>query len=328
MTTVIYKRLAEIAQRVWSSRSLRALLILVSVAPFAYALVRRWRGTSEVLRQANWPVLILAVFGLCIILPLMGAISWFTLRSLSQRLQFAKALVIYFLSQVPKYLPGGFWAFPGRMVAYRAAGVERSRSVVSVLREVAVLFSGAAMVGGLGLAIGLPISPGTQVGVGIGLGVSVAGLLVSQTNLFWRIARKVGWAEPGLEGDGLAQVPVSLNQVLGSLLASLLFWLMLGFPFHELAVAVSPAAQQLNWIQCAALFSISWCAGFIVLFAPAGLGIREVAMAGLLGASLGSVDALGIALLARLWWTLAEAFWVGVSLVSVGMGLQLKGTLE
>src|SRR3990172_1456090 len=118
----------------------RLLVLVAALAPLALAMSKSWREVQAALTHINWSYFIFSQAILFLVMPLMASISWFTVRRLTNVLGVYQAIRLYFISQLPKYLPGGIWAFPGRMVAYQRAGVDRTKSVVSVFREVTAVF--------------------------------------------------------------------------------------------------------------------------------------------------------------------------------------------
>jgi len=68
-------------------------------------------------------------------------------------------------------------------------------------------------------------------------------------------------------------------------------------------------------LTMAGIYSAAYVAGYVVLFAPGGLVVREGAMAALLAATAGVPVSVGaaVAILARLWATASEL--LGVSIV-------------
>jgi uncharacterized membrane protein YbhN (UPF0104 family) len=58
-------------------------------------------------------------------------------------------------------------------------------------------------------------------------------------------------------------------------------------------------------------FAFAWCAGFVVVFAPAGAGIREVVLVALFAGVMHRADATAIALVSRVLMT-------GGDLISAG----------
>jgi uncharacterized membrane protein YbhN (UPF0104 family) len=295
---------------------LRSGVVLLTLVPLGYALYKQWVEVSQLLASIRWWQ---AAWGTLLMMaaqPLMGLIAWVVLFFLDARRPYLKVLALYFVSQVAKYLPGGIWAFPGRMVAYQAVGVNRAAAVVSVAREVAALYLGASLVGLLGLFAGLPVSTVLRVTIGMGVIICFLAVVVIQVPASWQLFGKIRFLRKFAESFQALQTPgTTFRWFLPALLVSAAFWLAAGLAFRELAASVSPSASNLTWLQAAGVFSLSWCAGFVVVFAPAGLGVREATLSLLLGSFIPSGEAIAIALLARLWWTAAEALYILVSVI-------------
>lgn len=288
----------------------RILILIAALAPLAYALAKSWREVEVALGRVSWPGFILAQLLLFLAMPLMASISWLTVRQLTDLIGIFRAIQLYFISQLPKYLPGGIWAFPGRMMAYERVGVERTKAVVSVFREVTALFLGGATVALLGLAAGLPISGDLRLLLGIGIAGSILVLLLTQTSWFWGVLSSIRLLRStALPIQDMPSGNVSLSWLPSAFVMSCLFWMALGVGFRLLVKAISPDVS-ITWIGAASVFSLAWCVGFVFVFVPAGLGIREAVLAFLLSRFLGEADALAVALLARPWWMIAEALWI------------------
>jgi glycosyltransferase 2 family protein len=65
-------------------------------------------------------------------------------------------------------------------------------------------------------------------------------------------------------------------------------------------------------------FAIAWCAGPIVMIAPAGAGVRELALVALLAPVLDPAAALVVALVSRLFLTIADLVLAGTSALIAG----------
>jgi hypothetical protein len=68
-------------------------------------------------------------------------------------------------------------------------------------------------------------------------------------------------------------------------------------------------------VDVVATFVAAWMIGFLSFVTPGGIGVREAALALLLGATLPTPEAITVALLARLSWTLVEMIGVVVGLL-------------
>jgi hypothetical protein len=85
-----------------------------------------------------------------------------------------------------------------------------------------------------------------------------------------------------------------------------LFWVSLGTGFFLLADSFFNFSHKL-WPAMVGVFSLSWIAGFIIFLTPGGLGVREGAIVFLLNPFMPSSVAILIAIIARVWWSIAEA---------------------
>lgn len=284
-------------------------------------LYQNWAAVLVAFQEMNWLRFTASLLGLLLVLPWMASMSWVCVRSLGTYMPVRQAFSLYFITQLPKYLPGGIWAFPGRMVAYRMAGMPDTYAVLSVLREVAALFFGAVLVGGMALLWQATLDTVLQIAILIAV-VGCFGVMgLMHWPAFWRLLRGSPLGKSKLfarllEGD--IEVLTSLKWLPGSLLCSLLFWLAMGLPFAQLMAAMSPGGMAPNWLQAAALFALSWSAGFVVVLVPAGFGVRESVLSLLLLPFLPVGAAASVALLSRLWWMAIEAVLIGVSIGLVG----------
>jgi uncharacterized membrane protein YbhN (UPF0104 family) len=316
------KKIQNIIHKTW-----RPVLTLLAFYPLARIIVTDWEEIRIVLSNIRWDLFLLSLFLLFLILPLMASISWVSLRFLGSELPSKKVFSIYFISQLAKYLPGGIWAFPGRMLAYQSVGVEQSRSIASVFREVSALVLASIAVSLLALFQDIPISTQWQLALIVGGVASILAIIVTQTPWFWHLLTKLKIRKitslPMSADDNSYQV-TSLKWLPVAFFAGVIFWMAMGIPFQQLSRAVSPELYTLSWVGTAAVFSLAWTVGFVVFFAPAGLGVRESVLSLLLSTFLPVSQAVSIALLSRLAWIVIEAIWI---LISIWLSRERKNIL-
>jgi hypothetical protein len=248
------------------------------------------------------------------------------LRQLDQKFGYVRILSVYFISQAAKYLPGGIWAFPGRVVAYQAIGVESGASLVSMVREVGVLFIGAALIGLAGLLSGVLVSDWVRFSVIAGIVVCILSVALVQLPFFWRLLARFRFIKNSGVTEAQAEVAsLSFTWLPVPLLVSISFWVLTGIAFREMAAGFSGSVLGMTWLQTVSIFALAWCAGFIVVIAPAGLGVRETVLSALLSSYMPLGEALSIALIARLWWTLGEAVFIVFSIIKFSITGQQVG---
>ena len=259
--------------------------IVIFVTIIAFFLLRAFNTAQAV--SVNWqPVgltdlllsflLVLACYGI------MASAWWFQIRLLGERFAFRAALQSYFLSSLPRYVPGFIWGYWGRAYLSERSGAKRSAIMTSMGLEVGLLV-------GTGLAVGLfywlPIGEGSLLGsamvVAAALSLSLV-ILVIGRNL--RSARQ--W----------------LRSLVVSFLVALvyvIFWILYGLSVFVLVRAISPAESQDLAMRTISGFALSWLAGFFAIFVPGGLGVREGVLIIILEPVIGGIPAVFVSFMSR-----------------------------
>ena len=209
-----------------------------------------------------------------------------------------RALGLYTTANLGRYLPGKVWQILGLVYLSRSVGTSPATASAAAILGQALSLVGASAVGLLGLRTATGIQGGTlaavlvTVVVGGGIVVTVPGVTR------WTLSR---WGRVLREGDALAArsfgpgfgVPWVLFYAGNWLVYAVAFWLFVRAWGPDVPLTVGPA------------FCAAYVLGYLVLLAPAGLGVREGALVGLLGPALG-VGAVAVAALSRVWLTAVE----------------------
>ncbi len=282
------------------------LLLLSAVLYWAVrALAGQWRDVKAVAASAdiNWGWVLLASL---IVLATYAMLvqSWrLLLAGWGGHLRFGDAVRIWTIANLGRYVPGKLWSVG-------ALGILASRQGIS-----GVAAAGAAILGTLlniGAGFGILSLSGSRVLGAFNPWLETASLTVAVAfvvgtlllpSLLPPILRRVSqWrGVPAVE----RQLPArTLWLATGINAAS---WLCYGAAFAAFARGVAPQV-----VVSPTLFVVVWTAsyllGYLLLFAPGGIVVREAAMAGALVA-LGvavSADATFLALASRLWLTVWE----------------------
>lgn len=298
---------------------LRWLLVgfLVLAGSFALvAVVDRWSDLVALWdRVAGYPwrlssgLLVASAAAWSGALLLTGAAWVRFFRAAGGRIAYGTGTLAWLATNLGRYIPGKVWQVTGLAVYVRRKG---DSGALAVSTSVAV--QGVTLLAGAGLAAALL---GGDLAVGGGLApraillLALLGLFLHPAviRLFTRwLARWLGEsAEPERMGKGaVGWLAVALTAAW--LLQGLAFWLFLrGVVGPD---APSPGAAT-------GIFAASYLAGYAIFLAPAGLVVREGAMAGLLAAltPLAPGVAAAAALGARLWVTVAEMAALGAGWV-------------
>lgn len=214
-------------------------------------------------------------------------------------LSFPVATRLYNLSQLGKYLPGSIWQYVGRAAAYRTRGASYGQIRDSLMTEslwviLGAMATGLVLCGPAILAIvERSLSPMLQLWLVVGAVIAAVGFCVL---LLWK-------------REALFRYLHSAIPTPRALLVQLFVWLFLGLSFWVLLRACGMAAGPFFSIG---LFAAAYAVGFMVPFAPAGLGIRDgILTLGLLPYAPAG-QALAVTVIARLIYLLVELMLVAV----------------
>ncbi|MGH7128157.1 MAG: lysylphosphatidylglycerol synthase domain-containing protein [Planctomycetaceae bacterium] len=295
----------------WLRRVLTVLFVLAAFAFLGLAVARDW----EALRAHDWSVQplrlvlsfppLLAAFGI-------GVYTWRrTLDALGgPATPFPTLLRIWFLSTLARYIPGKIWQFVGTAKMAADAGLPPTLLLTSLLvsmgfNVVAAAAVGAATIPGAGF---LPAGWRTPLLLGT-LGLAALTAHPAFLNACLRLVPRAlhhsvltwdrGW------GVGIRLLLLS---ALGWIVYGLGFWLFVAALTDVDASAIAPLSG---------VNALAFLAGYVVIVAPAGLGVRELSMAALLQPFVPGAAGIAavIAIASRLWIVAGELLGTAVVLL-------------
>ncbi len=244
-----------------------------------------------------------------------SGLAWRSLlRGLGAPLGLHDAARVFFTGQIGKYLPGAVWAYVAHARLGREHGVAASRTTAaSVLFVVAHTATGAVVAG-----LVLPFATG-DVSDRFGWVAVLAPRLLA--SLHPRLVLPVLRLVHRVLGRGSPPERVRGPAVLRALGWLAVTWM--GYGLSMLLLLQPVARSDTHALLPVALggFALAWTVGFlaagVLVVAPAGLGVREVALLMVLApvvAGGGAVTA--VVLLSRVVHTVSDGAWalVGISL--------------
>jgi uncharacterized membrane protein YbhN (UPF0104 family) len=213
------------------------------------------------------------------------------------RLGFWPSARIWTISNLGRYVPGKVWQMGTMAMMAQDRGVSGvaaagSAIIVTLINTVAG-FVVLAATGARVLAI-------PTAGFVVITGIGVALLLTPQ------LVPWLGALAGRLTGRRIAIPKLPHRAIWTAALISALSWMAYGIAFRLLAAGVlGYAAGALSLYV--AVFTGSYLLGFLALFAPGGLGVREYVMATALeGAGYGRGESILLVVASRLWLTVLE----------------------
>ncbi len=263
------------------------------------AVLGNWAQVSQVAWQGNVPMLLASAALALLHLPATALIWREAMRFIGLETPARWAVKAYLVAQLARYVPGGIWDVAGRLYLSSDRGLPKGPVSVTILVEMVLgVVTGATIFLASLLFWDRPLPPEAFY---ISAVFVLAGLVV----LHPAILRPVLSVAARLLRRESAPLPLSYGQVL--LLAGyhVLARLVIGVSFFCFAAALTP----LDWSLLPALtgiFVAAWVMGFVVVFAPQGLGVREGVMVLLLSFYMPVAAASVIAVAFRVWLSLRD----------------------
>ena len=291
----------------------RPWISLVSIGFVIAALLSHGRQLLQLsLDPQGWLWLLMGV-GLSLLSLVVNGLAWGeVLRWLGLRPRWEATTRLYLLTNLRKFLPGGFWHLAARVQALRggeqAAGEVPLAAPVGTAGALLAVLLDPLLAAVAALAL-VPLA-GWQNGLGLLCLLPLLLLLPRWLDpLLLRLERQRA-RQLGLEQD--------LNQELGGaaaaapgrypwspLLAELAF-VLVRFAGFACCVLAFDLQGSLSWMQWLAAFALAWTVGLVVPGAPGGLGVFEAVLLLRLSGALPVGSLLAVALSYRLMSTLAE----------------------
>lgn len=300
------RRLVALTLRVLEGRAFKAGFVLLAVAIGGYAVVSQWSEFKTGLDDLGVWVLVQALLSL-LAAWFFNMMVWRVLLSASgSRLPLAGASRVFFVGQLGKYVPGSVWPVLAQMELGRAYKVPRQRSAtvalltmvvslaVALLVTLATLpFIGGAVTAGYGWAF---------IFVPILLVCLHPRLLNPGMNLLLRLARRPA-----------PEAPLSGRAIAAAMGMAVAAWVLSGVHIWLLATRLgAPAGHTLP--LAVGMFAFAWSVGFLIVFAPAGAGVRDVILIATLTPVLHSgALATVVALVSRLLTVVADLLAAGLA---------------
>jgi glycosyltransferase 2 family protein len=298
-------RVARVAQ--W-------LIAAIVIGFAARELAQQWSDVAPALRSLRIDWLVVAASGALVLSTYLLLIeAWRrTLRVWSASVPFPNAARIWFVSNLGKYVPGKVWqiAAMGAMAQRDGVGPAAaigSSLVVNLVNVIAGFAVIALTAGGeIASAVGVSGEPGSRGAAALTVLMITIGGVAALVITPFAVPRLASLAAR-VTGRSFVVPRVPASAIWIAAATTTLSWVLYGLAFGLFAHGVSRAATG-NASSYIAVYTGSYLAGYLALFAPGGVGVREavlvLAMPRFQLAS--AADAAVIAVASRLWLTVLE----------------------
>ena len=243
------------------------------------------------------PALLVTILSLFI-----PVLAWkYLLGTLGSNLKISKAMRIWFISNLGRYIPGKVWQISGLIVLSNEEGISKKVSSVSIIYSQIV-----ANLIGLSLGIFLFVKDKEKITyilifLGVLIVLAIMPFVINKLAIFALSVLK----------KPKETFEVSYGKFIIYVFLQLINWLIMGVAFvlfinifTELSIFDNPTALF--------ILPISWTLGLLAIFAPGGIGVREGVMTAYLSMFIGPGLAAVIPWIYRIWLTLFELLLAGI----------------
>ena len=287
---------------------IKRILQVIVIAVIFYFLARNLYINWNKIAQYDWRInyyflvfsWLLSVGGGFLI-----ALGWnLILRVLGGRLSYKRALKIFFITDLAKYIPGKVWTMVGKVYMCKEEGVPVAVTSTSVVIQPLIQVISGLLI----FLLSLPFWTKTSdfinnlyfffLLIPLGLLLLHPAIMTKPLNF---VLKK------------LKQKPIELKIKYSHILSILLLWcglwVLTGITYYFLIISVHPF-PLLNLPVTIGIFAIAGVSQFLT---PSGIGVLEGMLTVLLGLYFPLPVAILIALLARVWKTVAELVCVAIT---------------
>lgn len=254
----------------------------------------------------------------------LGLSAWFwvlLLRRFGQQPEIVAALRAYYVGHLGKYLPGKAWALLLRAGLVHSPRVRVSAAIITSFYEVLTTMAAGALLA----AVLFTLHPPTiltlewsPVWLGLALlAVVIVPLLPGVFN--WAVDRLTARFR---QIETLQLPRLGHSTLLLGLGLTLIGWALLGLSLWALLQGLLPQEQLLTlerWTRYTSINALAYVAGFLVLVAPGGVGVREFFLLQLLPSELADQPVHAVAAVTALAVLVLRLVWTGAEILLAGL---------
>lgn len=301
---------------------LRCLAVGILLAFVGRALIRQWQTIAGYEWTIHWVTFACSMILLATGFIFISFIWIYLVRVCGDKVAIRQGLWIYFCTTLGRYVPGKIWQIAGTAAVGRESGFSGTRlGTAMAFLMLANLQAGAflSLVGVFFTATGRELHLSVQFIAGLAVMALVMALMPLGTGLMFRFLRK--WLRRDLPE---VRLPVKVAVIV--FLLTLLHWMSEGFAHFIFIRSFYPLAW-IHWFDVITVVAFATTIGFLALFAPAGLGVRDGLLVALFPFIMPQAMAVTAAIGSRLWFTVADVASVAVMLLILKLiGKFVKGS--
>ena len=262
-------------------RRVASVVLMAAIFGWMGTRIRKhWDDISGHVHDIRWTRFFIAALLFAVFLFAFRALVWRRiLKRFGYRLPIAPAARIWSTSEMARYIPGAIMQVAGRVYLVKPYGVPGSVCAASQMLELITFLVANLLLGFSCLVVfGARHLSGQAKGWVYILALLLPLLaLLLHPKIFYSLVNRV---------MARLKKPALTSRLSGWELSRLLVWNILGLLVQSVAVFLIVADPlKLHWDKwyvVTGAYSLAWCAGFLAVLNPAGLGVREAVFVGIM----------------------------------------------
>jgi uncharacterized membrane protein YbhN (UPF0104 family) len=294
-----------------------ACLVILAVGYFYWQEFKNPPIDSNLLNLSVNPYCLAIALFLSLLSYLIEAVIWRVIikKQLGRKgIKFREIITILFASGLFRYLPGRIWTLTTQSLWLKKYGITKSLVLYINLVCMAGLIIFSLYLGLLYVAL---YTSGLSVAMVVLLFVALASANVLYNRYSKRLINKIFTRAGKITKTEIQQINVSHDLLIIIQFIYTCSWVLTGLATYFLAKGLGLQIVLADTIPIVASMSLSWLAGSLAVFAPAGLGVREGMMLLMLKPVLVTQTALLLPIVSRVMLLLSEVL-LGVAALCLG----------
>lgn len=271
-------------------------------------LIENWTEVKKYDWTINWPLLVCSV-ALHILAFTLFASTWCILmRAFGHHITIAQGFKVSYVVNLGRYIPGKVWPILGQVYMLRKINVTQEEAITSWGIATILGLPGAFLAGFIAMGFHPQMLQQT-LGDNVGWGPIAAVVVTIGGSFLLALAPQKTMLPVNFLLKLLGRKPVELKltmkvifQVYGGYFVS---WVFYGIAFYTFVRSIVPDAP-VPPVAAMGAFVMAYIIGWLALFSPGGIGVRELVLISVLSPFMGTAAASGIAVAARVWNLCAE----------------------
>jgi glycosyltransferase 2 family protein len=280
-------KILQILKWIW------VVAIIIFIGVFFY---RNLPEAIQYLQEVPFGLVIASAVCIVIAKLLIVLLALLSVNTGEWRPSFLSMFTIFTVSQLGKYIPGSIWHFAARINAYKDNALSNKKTAQAMIIENLWLVTGAAAFGVIFLSLNHTLMDGATL-LPVELPEWLWNLLPLLVLIFWIAGLLLLDKRYPTSSKG-----ITISRVLLLLLIQSGIWLSLGISYYLLFL--NAGTNDLFLILGG--YALSWIAGYLVIFAPGGIGVRETVQVFLFSTISTPQQVVIISLMHRMVYTIVE----------------------